>query len=255
MPQYTDLYDPRCFLADPDLLEVPVNFAVQPLPELIEPAEMPLVKVPAERDCEPLVPIAHPNILVLGSYCYAGWVHARPEAFVRAGVLDRLMRVAENLPEGFGLAVLDAWRPLALQAALYDVAYSDAALPEGFVSLPSDNPATPPPHLTGGCVDVTLTWNGRALALGSAFDDFTDKARTAAYESTPGRVRQLRRLLYWAMRAEDFIVIDCEWWHYELGTRRWAALTGNTPLYGAADLDVNDVPDAKRDRNVSDQIF
>ncbi len=239
-------------LDDPDLLEIPINFAVRPLPELIEPAAMPLVEVPAPRDREPLVQINHPNISVLGSYCHAGWAHAQPEAFVRAGVADRLMRVVANLPGGFGLAVLDAWRPLDLQSALYEAAYSDATLPEGFVCPPSNDPATPPPHLTGGCVDITLTWNGRPLALGSAFDDFTIKARTAAYESTPGHICQLRRLLYWAMRDEGFSVIDCEWWHYEFGTRRWAALTGNTPLYSAADIAINDVAVAERDRNASE---
>lgn len=254
MTQYLNPYDSRCLLDDPDLLAVPVNFAARPLPELIEPAEMPLVEVPALRDQEPLVQINHSKILVLGSYCHAGWALARPEAFVRSGVLDRLMRVAANLPGGFGLAIIDAWRPLDLQSALYEAAYSDTALPEGFVSPPSNDPTTPPPHLTGGCVDVTLTWNGRPLALGSAFDDFTIKAQTATYEPTPGRVRQLRRLLYWAMRAEDFVVIDCEWWHYELGTRRWAALTGNTPLYSAADLAASDVPATERDHNASDQI-
>jgi hypothetical protein len=47
-------------------------------------------------------------------------------------------------------------------------------------------------------------------------------------------------LLYWAMRDQGFIVIDCEWWHFEIGTRRWAALTGRTPWYGAADTVLSD---------------
>lgn len=229
-------YDYRCFLDDPDRLEVPVNFVVQALPELSEPEVMPQVAVPAPNDHEPMVPLVHRNIRVLQPYFHAGWEHAQPGAFVRSGIAERLERVADNLPGGYGLAVLDAWRPLALQGEIYTAAYTDPSLPVGFVSPPSNDPATPPPHLTGGCLDVTLTWKGRPLALGSAFDDFTNEARTAAYEATPGRVRLLRRLLYWAMQEQGFIVIDCEWWHYELGTRRWAALTGTTPLYGAADL-------------------
>ncbi len=217
-----------------------MNFVTRPLPELTEPSSMPLVAVPAALDHEPMVPIVHRNIRVLQPYFHVGWEQARPGAFVRSGIAERLARVAEGLPDGFGLAVLDAWRPLELQAEIYDAAYADPSLPEGFVSRPSADPTTPPPHLTGGCLDVTLTWQGRPLALGSAFDDFTDEARAAAYEDSPGRVRQLRRLLYWAMQTEGFVVIDCEWWHFELGTRRWAALTGNTPLYGAADIILKD---------------
>lgn len=152
--------------------------------------------------------------------------------------------VAEALPDRFGLAVLDAWRPLELQHDIYDSAYADPDLPPGFVSLPSADPSTPPPHLTGGTVDVTLTLDGHALRLGTEFDDFTDRARADALEPELRRhptvgeprwaERELRRILYWAMRSAGFVVIDCEWWHFEYGTRRWAALTGNAPLYGPA---------------------
>ena len=83
-------------------------------------------------------------------------------------------------------------------------------------------------------MDVTLTWKGRPLALGTPFDDFSDAAAADALEASPCSERELRRLLYWTMRAEGFVVVDCEWWHFEHGTRRWAALTGHSPKYGAA---------------------
>jgi D-alanyl-D-alanine dipeptidase len=229
-------YDYRGFLADPDTLTVPVNFVTKALPTIEEPTAMPAVSVPAPHDSEGMVQVVHRRIRVLEPYFHLGWEAARPGAFVRSGVAERLAAVADSLPDGFGLAILDAWRPLELQAEIFEAAYADTSLPAGFVSVPSVDPATPPPHLTGGCVDVTLTWQHQPLALGSAFDDFTEDARTTAYEDTPGRVRQLRRLLYWAMRDQGFIVIDCEWWHFEIGTRRWAALTGGTPWYGAADI-------------------
>jgi D-alanyl-D-alanine dipeptidase len=38
------------------------------------------------------------------------------------------------------------------------------------------------------------------------------------------------------MRSGGFVVLHCEWWHFEFGTRRWAAITGNAPRYGAASL-------------------
>jgi zinc D-Ala-D-Ala dipeptidase len=207
-----------------------------PLPALIEPDMLPPTPVPAAGDHEPLVPIEHQRTRILSPYWHERWDHALPGAYLRAGVADRLARVADSLPAGFGLGVFDAWRPLELQQEIYDAAYTDASLPAGFVSMPSTDPATPPPHLTGGTVDLTLTFDGVPLGLGTTFDAFVDDASTAAFESYPGPVRDLRRMLYWAMRNEQFVVIDCEWWHYEYGTRRWAALTGETPTYGAANL-------------------
>lgn len=199
------------------------------MPMLIEPASMPRVEHPVD---EPLVAIAHRRIRMLANYFHAGWERARPDMLLRTGACARLNNVADALPARFGLGVFDAWRPLDLQAELFDAAYADPGLPEGFVSPPNPDPATPPPHLTGGTVDLTLTFDGTPLAPGAGFDDFTQRAATAALENEPGIDRDVRRMLYRSMRAEGFVVLDCEWWHFEFGTRRWAAITGAAPIYG-----------------------
>lgn len=217
--------------AAPPSREAVAGVCAAPLPELAEPTDQPPVVV----DCgEPLVRIAHRRVRVLDVYWHAGWPDAVPGAWAREGTVARLCAAAESLPARFGLAVFDAWRPLELQRAIYQAAYRDEALPAGFVSEPSADPATPPPHLTGGAVDVTLTFDSVPLALGTAFDDFTARAHADALEAEPGESRDLRRLLYWTMAAAGFVVIDCEWWHFEHGTRRWAALTGGNPKYGPA---------------------
>lgn len=202
----------------------------RPLPYLIEPA-LPLVTDPVD---EPMVPVAHPRIRVLGNYWHAGWVHARPDCWLRADAMDRLVAVVDGLSERWGLAVYDAWRPLALQAELYDAAYADSSLPPGFVAPPVTNPQAPPPHLTGGTVDLTLTLDGTPLALGTDFDGFTDQAAAMALEDVAGVDRELRRRLYWAMRAQGFVALTFEWWHFEYGTPRWAGVTGRSPFYGPA---------------------
>lgn len=213
-----------------------------PLPPLVEPVELPAVpagELPdagrgAGRGDEPLSTIEHERIRVVGAYREAGWTHAVDRVTLRSGVVDRLVRVADGLPSRWGLCVFDGWRPLELQAELYAAAYADPELPPGYLAPPSDDPARPPPHLSGGSVDCTLTLDGRALALGTPFDDFTPDAATEAFESVPGSARELRRLLYWSMREAGFVALTFEWWHFEYGTRRWAALTGRSPIYGAA---------------------
>jgi len=210
------------------------TLAARALPELIEPVTQPLVPVCPLGSNEALVQVQHPRIATLESYWSDGWASAQRGCFVREGVLERLEAAVRSLPASYGLAVFDAWRPLELQQELFQEAYLDPELPEGFVEMPSADPATPPPHLTGGAVDVTLTFNGHTLYLGTEFDAFCDDARTGAFEDTPNWVQAARRVLFWTMHDAGFVVADNEWWHYEFGTRRWGAIRGLEPLYGPA---------------------
>jgi D-alanyl-D-alanine dipeptidase len=192
---------------------------------------MPLVLAPLD---EPMVPVAHERIAVLENYRKAGWEQARAGTWLRRGAFDRLVRVAEALPERWGICVFDAWRPLGLQEELYEAAYGNPGLPPGFISVPDSDPTTPPPHLTGGTVDCSLTLDDIPLGLGTAFDDFTRCAQANILEDQPSADRELRRWLYFSMRTVGFVILDCEWWHFEYGTRRWASVTGRKPLYGPA---------------------
>lgn len=87
--------------------------------------------------------------------------------FVREGVAERLAKVAELLPSGHMLLVWDAYRPLAVQQALFNyyvgvlekngTSYEQAVVDaQRFVSIPSNDPTKPPPHNTGGAVDLTI---------------------------------------------------------------------------------------------------
>ena len=223
-----------CYTQPADGVEALVRLdclaGLSPLPSLIDPAPQEV----SEPSSEPLVPLAHRRIRVLSNYWHAGWHAALPSTWFRAEAMERLAHVADQLPERLGLAVFDAWRPLPLQAELFHAAYDEPGLPPGYVADPNPHPATPPPHLTGGTVDLTLTLDGLPLALGTGFDDFTAAAGTAALEHVPGVDRELRRLLYGSMRSAGFVVLHCEWWHFEFGTRRWAAITGSLPRYGPA---------------------
>ena len=203
---------------------------VTPLPELEEPAGG---VVDAVSD-EPLVRVEHRRIRVLANYWHGGWSAGVPGTWLRAGVADRLHAVADALPDRWGLAVFDAWRPLELQVQLYEAAIADPEIEPGFMAPPSSDVTTPPPHLTGGAVDLTLTWDGTPVAAGTGFDDTTSRAYVAALEDEAGPARDIRRALFHRMTAEGFVVYRGEWWHFEWGTRRWAGVRGETPIYGPA---------------------
>jgi zinc D-Ala-D-Ala dipeptidase len=185
-------------------------------------------------NAEPLVDLSQSNLVLLHSYSRAGWSRSVGRQFLRMGMEQRLVRAQHALPTGFGFAIFDAWRPLDLQRELFDAAQESADLiNENGVAAPSSDPTTPPPHLTGGAVDLTLTWRGTPLALGTQFDDFSDVARTDAFEDRPGRVQSLRRLMFWTLSAHGMVVLAEEWWHYEYGTRLWSTVTGCPTAYAA----------------------
>ena len=216
--------------------------AAPPIGPLVVPDAVAPVTDPVSLADDPLVVVEGPGLRALGAYRTEGWPHTVERAHLRASVVARLGRVAAALPEPLGLAVFDAWRPLPLQAALYDAAYADPELPPGFVAEADPDPSTPPAHLTGGTVDLTLAHDGIPLALGTPFDDFRSVAHADHFEhATPFDerhrvVRDLRRLLVAAMAAEGFVVLHCEWWHFEHGTRYWAAVTGGEARFGPAAL-------------------
>jgi zinc D-Ala-D-Ala dipeptidase len=203
-----------------------------PLPALGDPSAL---FDPACERHDPLVTLRHRKIRILSNYWHAGWAHAFPEMRLRSAAADALYSAADSLPERWGLAVFDAYRPLELQAELHDAAYADPTLPPGFIAEPLVPATTPPPHSTGGTVDCTLTIDGIPLALGTDFDDFSEFANTTAFENTPGVVRDLRRMLYAYMHDSGFIVLHCEWWHFEFGTRRWGAIRNEPAIYGRID--------------------
>lgn len=208
-------------------------------------------EVPIEPVDEPLVPVAElsPRIADRAEYHRWGIPGALPRSWVRQGVADRLVAAASSLPDGMGLAVWDGYRPLEVQKALFDQYLAELvavhpempadALEEAaakYVTPPSRSIYAPPPHLTGGAVDLTLTdADGLALELGTGFDAFGPEAGTRAMEGEPGRWRDLRRLLFWTMHDAGFTNYAEEWWHFDHGDQFWALATGGVAIYGPAD--------------------
>lgn len=172
---------------------------------------------------------------------------------VRPGVLERLMRVQKKLTSaGLELLVFDAWRPAAVQAYMHDTwvpNYLRAQHPEwneeqlaetvnqywawGPATEADIDPLSPPPHSTGGALDLTIRWrNAEQLWMGTLVDDVTERAYTGAFEfedstfsSSDIEARKNRRLLYALMHQEGFQNNPTEWWHFSYGDQMWAKLS------------------------------
>jgi zinc D-Ala-D-Ala dipeptidase len=109
----------------------------------------------------------------------------------------------------FGLKIWDAYRPVAVQAKLWQAARNSdyVANPEiGVGSL----------HSWGVAVDATLvdTWN-RPVRMPSDFDDFTPAAMWR-YAGHHPDIRAHVHLLQTAMRNAGFWGLRTEWWHFTI---------------------------------------
>ena len=131
-------------------------------------------------------------------------------AFLRREAAAALARVQRDLrPQGLGLKIFDAYRPVRATLAMVDWTervHRPDLLKEGYIASRSR-------HNLGLAVDLTLIdlVSGRELEMGTPFDTFSPAAHTA---NAMGQAAANRQRLKAAMEREGFTNYDQEWWHY-----------------------------------------
>lgn len=172
--------------------------------------------------------------------------------FVRQGVCDRLLLAQAQLERerpGWQIQIFDGYRPVAVQQFMVDQTLQTLAQAQGldpqqmtaserqtllnqvyeFWALPSLNPATPPPHSTGGAIDVTLVDQaGHPLNMGSPIDEISPRSYPD-YFKTPSApehhaFNRHRQQLKRVMTHAGFEQHPNEWWHFCWGDQMWAWL-------------------------------
>jgi D-alanyl-D-alanine dipeptidase len=172
---------------------------------------------------------------------------------LRTGVVRRLLEAQAELQRwepSWRLAIFDAWRPLAVQRFMVRVALVEECGRRGldpdcpgaelqaveelvgrFWAPPSDDPTTPPPHSTGGAVDLTLAdRQGTPLAMGGAIDELgavSDPEHYAAAatdrpDSEEAEWHRRRQRLRDCLAKAGFAQHPGEWWHHSHGDQLWA---------------------------------
>ena len=185
-------------------------------------------------------------------------------SFIREGGAKALKKAQELLPENLYLVVFDPYRTLKVQGSLYEQYYRElkelhqdwneeqlATETQKYVSIPSDNPARPSPHNTGGSVDVAIyelpqgkhfdgsnpevvQMHGKLLDFGTPFDH-GDKEAALSYLEQLAKEQALtpeeedamknRRILYKVMIEVGFEPYQDEWWHYNSKQSQMGAKT------------------------------
>jgi D-alanyl-D-alanine dipeptidase len=130
-------------------------------------------------------------------------------ALLQRPAAEALKRAHERLRAvGYGLVVLDAYRPWQVTREMWDKHPWHRA----YLADPLDGSR----HNRGCAVDVTLfdLKTGLQVEMPSGYDDFSERAHPD-YAGGKAAQRQARDALRSAMEAEGFSVYQNEWWHFD----------------------------------------
>jgi zinc D-Ala-D-Ala dipeptidase len=197
--------------------------------------------VPIIENREPLVSwLGHPRILQdKPRFNY------RRETVARQSVKQFLWRAADALPIGYKFAIVEGWRPPYIQRRMF--AWSYARFKEKYpdwtearlrrlasqFTAPMDE-RVPPPHTTGGAVDLMLAdESGRVL---DHFTPYHPRDHKCFLFDAPGlsdTARRHRDIVAEAMATGGMTNYPSEYWHWSYGDQGWA-YRGRLPaaLYG-----------------------
>jgi D-alanyl-D-alanine dipeptidase/kynurenine formamidase len=180
------------------------------------PVDARAVRAPALVDVATLDPTIRLDVRYATSRNVVGRrLYPSARAFLQQPAAEALVRVHRALAsDGFGLVVLDAYRPWRVTKALWE-----ATPPErrAFVA----DPARGSRHNRGAAVDVTLfdRATGEPVVMPSDYDDFSERAYPT-YAGGDAAARARRDRLCAAMEREGFFVHPAEWWHFDY--KDWA---------------------------------
>ena len=186
------------------------------------------------------------RIIPLHTYKKMGLKGTLTEMYARSSVILKLIETLELLPNEYSFNVFDAFRTIETQQDIFNFVYNEQKnlhpelshteifnLTKEFVILPTGNSLySIPPHNSGGAIDLTLTYNGKKLDMGTEFDAVTEVSNTSFFEQEYKldlgytkekwiEIRLNRRILFNVLKEVGFTNYKIEWWHYDLGDCMW----------------------------------
>ena len=168
---------------------------------------------------------------------------------LREEVINRLVKVNDYLISNNSvyLLIYDSWRPLEVQEFMFKRAFlleceklniaaslenmksypSILKKVEKFWAYPSFDSKCPPPHSTGGALDVCLSdKEGNLVEMGSKVDQMDETSNPNFYENRNNEEAIIwnsrRNLLRKVMNKFGFAQHPNEWWHFSYGDQLWA---------------------------------
>ena len=169
---------------------------------------------------------------------------------LRGEVVKKLIKVNDFLKlknNSFSLLIYDTWRPIEVQEFMFKRAFvleckkleikanlnnmNEYPLilkkVEKFWAYPSFDEKCPPPHSTGGALDVSLSDKyGNLVDMGSEIDQMDETSKPDFYKNIEDEEaiiwNERRNLLKEIMIKFGFVQHPNEWWHFSYGDQLWA---------------------------------
>jgi D-alanyl-D-alanine dipeptidase len=171
-------------------------------------------------------------------------------AYLREGVLDRLLAAEAALPQGLRLLLVEGYRQPLLQRRYFEeyagkLRADHREWSAGEIRSAASRFVSPPeiaPHSAGAAVDLTLAdADNHELDLGTRMNATPEQSAGACYTQAANisdQARSLRDTLGTALAGAGLVNYPTEWWHWSFGDRYWALMTGAaTARYGTKDLE------------------
>lgn len=168
------------------------------------------------------------------------------ETLLRQSVVERLAKAVQATPPEFKLIILEGWRGLHIQQRMYLTAlehwrkrhpdWSDVALRRAAnrFTAPPDYPRVPPPHTTGGALDIGLRRaDGSRCDFHSPYERSDPLSFPTDAKSLSEKARFHRDLLRSILHEAGITNYPSEYWHFSYGDQGWAYRGGHpNAIYG-----------------------
>ena len=180
---------------------------------------------------------------------------------LREGVVSRLVRAnnyLQTIHNNYTLILYDSWRPIEVQSYMFYLAYESECKKRGlkiqsneinsypeiikevekFWAYPSIDDKCPPPHSTGGAIDLAIAdSSGKLIDMGCDIDHMDISASPEFYKDRNSKQSIMwddrRNLLKNVMLHSEFVQHPNEWWHFSYGDQLWAWTNQNRKaIYG-----------------------
>ena len=227
----------------------------------------PWYRIPILDNFEKLIPIPssldfikpHPYLLLGAPYKDKSRIWS-----LRKGVISRLLKAnnyLQSINSDYSLIVYDSWRPIEVQSYMFNLALQSECKKRGFINskydrnshpeiikevekfwaYPSFDEKRPPPHSTGGAIDLSIVdKSGNLINMGCEIDHMGKSASPEFFKNSNSIYEivwdKRRDLLKEVMLKFDFVQHPNEWWHFSYGDQLWAWTNKfNNAIYGIID--------------------
>lgn len=128
--------------------------------------------------------------------------------------LKKALQQLQSINKNYGFIIYDAARPVSVQRIMWNAVKGTKN--QKYVAKPHRGG----PHNYGIAVDISLTYRGKPVDMGTPFDTFSTDAHITNEASLvkQGRIseqaRKNRQLLRKVLTSNGFSTYSREWWHF-----------------------------------------